>query len=80
METYREDGNNTFLGAVGIEIRGDSLVEVGRATHTDDVPLDESYPSITRALVDDGSLYTLSYDGIERGDLDDLSERAFERF
>ena len=79
LETWSERGSE-FLGAVGIAVRGDDLVEVGRATHTDDVPLEEWYPSIMRSFVDGGSLYTVSSQGIERGALSDLRELAFERF
>ena len=79
LETWSETGS-TFLGAVGLEVRGDELVQVGRATHTDDVAMDEWYPSIMRSFVDGGSLYTVSSQGIERGSLDDLHELAFERF
>ncbi|HYD10318.1 MAG TPA: beta-propeller domain-containing protein [Acidimicrobiales bacterium] len=79
LETWSDTGS-TFLGAVGIRVDGDELVEVGRATHTDDVNRDELWPSISRSFVDSGSLYTVSMQGIERNDLDDLRELDFERF
>lgn len=79
MEVWSEQGTS-FIGAVGIRVGDDELTEVGRATHTDDVDDDQVYPSIMRSFVSDGSLYTVSSGGIEMGDLDDLTERRFERF
>lgn len=79
MEVWNEQGTS-FNGAVGIHVGADELTEVGRATHTDDVDTDQVYPSIMRSFVSDGALYTVSSGGIEVGDLDDLTERRFERF
>lgn len=79
IEEYGE--TEQFIGAVGIEVTAGGLREVGRASHEDQWDDgDQWWPSISRSFVDGDSVYTVSELGIERGDLDDLTERAFSSF
>ncbi len=69
-----------FLGAVGYAVDPVAgVAEVGRVTHSDDAPA-ESWPSIRRSLVANGTLFTLSDAGLEASSLSDLSEQAWLPF
>ena len=65
-----------FAGAIGLDVSTDGLTEVGRATHQDE-GITEWDTSITRSLVANGTLFTVSDAGIESEDLTNLAERAF---
>lgn len=65
-----------FSGAVGINVASGGLTEVGRATHQDE-GITEWDTSITRSLVANGTLFTVSDAGIESEDLTNLAERTF---
>ena len=65
-----------FVGAIGFRVSRDGITEVGRASHDAG-----QYPGeISRSLVAAGSLFTLSYTGIEAEDLATLAERAWLAF
>jgi len=65
-----------FAGAVGLDVESGGLTEVGRATHQDE-GITEWDTSITRSLVVNGNLFTVSDAGIEAEDLTNLQERTF---
>jgi hypothetical protein len=65
-----------FVGAIGFRVSREGIAEVGRASH-DAGP----YPAeISRSLVSAGSLFTLSYTGLEAEDLATLADRAWVAF
>jgi Beta propeller domain len=68
---YNGDG---FYGAIGFRVdRSGGIEELGRAAHQGDA-------MISRSLVVDGRLFTLSYGGIEMNSLDTLARLAWVPF
>jgi hypothetical protein len=65
-----------FDGAVGIQVGGGGLTESGRASHADE-PGTNGGTQITRSVVANGTLFTVSDAGVEAGDLGTLEKRAF---
>lgn len=78
LEEYDDRGAG-FVGAVGIHA-GDTVTEVGRATHTDDASGSNFYPAINRSFVTNGSVFTVSEVGIERDSLSTLAEEGWLGF
>ena len=69
-------GQTGFVGAIGFRVSRQGIAEVGRATHNAG-----QYPAeISRSIVAANRLFTLSYIGIEAGDLATLAERAWLAF
>jgi putative cell wall-binding protein len=78
IEVYEESGPG-FQGALGLDVDGAGLTEVGRTSHVDDAT-EGWWPMITRSFVSNGALYTVSEVGIEQASLGSLAEQAFASF
>lgn len=61
--------------AYGFRVTDDSITRIGRLTHHEHAK--EYTGQITRSLVIDGTLYTLSLGGIAASDLDSFAERGW---
>lgn len=70
------DAGGGFAGAVGLNVASGGLTEVGRATHQDE-GITEWDSTITRSLVANATLFTVSDAGIESNALTNLAERTF---
>jgi len=72
---FSETGEG-FAGAIGLNVAEGGLTEIGRATHQDE-GITEWDTTISRSLVVNGSLFTVSDAGIEAEELANLRERSF---
>ncbi len=79
-KTETESG---FVGAIAIEATEDGIEEIGRITHNPKDLEEEEYwwgPGIERSMVIGDSLYTYSYDGLLRSDLETLEAGEYVSF
>lgn len=69
-------GDDFFAGAVGIKATRDGIEKIDTITHMTG-GADEWNAQIRRSVVVGDSLYTLSYKGLMKSDLETLTEQAF---
>lgn len=70
-------GDDFFAGAVGIKASRDGIEKINTITHMGDSVDYEWDAQIRRSVVVGDSLYTLSYKGLLKSDLETLDEQAF---
>jgi uncharacterized secreted protein with C-terminal beta-propeller domain len=66
--------------AVGYRIDGNSLREIGRASHSNHVDPNSGFASIQRSIVIGDTLFTLSAAGLMSSDIDTFAERNWVAF
>ncbi|MCP3994585.1 MAG: hypothetical protein GY722_05900 [bacterium] len=72
-----------FVGAIAVKATKDGIEEVGRITHNQKEGEGEEFwwgPGIERSLVIGDNLYTYSYDGILKSDLETVEADTFVSF
>lgn len=76
---WDEKTEEVFMGAVALGVGGDgSLSEAGKVVHPGgEANSWDGRSQILRSLVIDGSLYTVSHEGLLKSSLDDLAEEAW---
>lgn len=72
-----EKGEDFFAGAVGIKASRDGIEKIDTITHMEEGVDYEWNAQIRRSVVIGSSLYTLSYKGLLKSDLETLDEQAF---
>ncbi len=81
--SWDEDKQEVFFGAIGIDVSGGDIREIGRIAHPGGVS-DEGVwdwmAQIQRSLVIGDDLYTVSMKGLLRSDLDTLEDEVFLNF
>jgi uncharacterized secreted protein with C-terminal beta-propeller domain len=83
VQQWNWDGETeeVFVGAVGVAVQGDDLVEVARLTHPGGDGKDWDWRAqIMRSVAIGDSLYTVSPKGILKSALDTLDEQAWLGF
>ncbi len=85
MESYGEVTSNRESvqqrsAAVGYRVDGNSLRELGRASHANHVDPNSGYASIQRSLVIGDTLFTLSAAGLMASDINNFAERGWVGF
>ncbi len=79
----KSETESGFVGAIAIEATEDGIEEIGRITHNPKDLAEEEYwwgPGIERSMVIGDSLYTYSYDGLLRSDLETLEAGEYVSF
>ncbi len=77
---WDDSGEEVFLGALGIEVGDDSLTEVRKLAHPGSVNEWDWRAQITRSIVIDERVYTISAKGIMTSNLSGLDEIDFLGF
>ena len=81
--SWDEDKQEIFFGAIGIDVAGGDIREIGRIAHPGGVS-DEGVwdwmAQIQRSLVIGDDLYTVSMKGLLRSDLETLEDEVFLNF
>jgi Beta propeller domain len=83
VQQWNWDGETeeVFVGAIGVAVEGDDLVEVARITHPGGDGKDWDYRAqIMRSIAIGDSLYTISPKGILQSSIDTLDEQAWLDF
>lgn len=85
MESYGAVSSNKQTveqrsAAVGYRVDGNSLREIGRASHSNHVDPNSGFASIQRSLVIDDTLFTLSAGGLMSSDINTFAERGWVAF
>jgi uncharacterized secreted protein with C-terminal beta-propeller domain len=83
VQQWNWDGETeeVFVGAVGVAVEGDDLVEIARVTHPGGDGKDSDWRAqIMRSIAIGDSLYTVSPKGILKSALDTLDEEAWLGF
>jgi uncharacterized secreted protein with C-terminal beta-propeller domain len=83
VQHWNWDGETeeVFVGAVGVAVQGDDLVEVAKITHPGGVGKDADWRAqIMRSIAIGDSLYTISPKGVLKSALDTLDEQAWLDF
>jgi uncharacterized secreted protein with C-terminal beta-propeller domain len=70
-------GEDFFAGAVGIKASRDGIEKINTVTHMEDSIDYEWDAQIRRSVVIGDSLYTISYKGLLKSDLETLKDQAF---
>ncbi|NNC39768.1 MAG: hypothetical protein HKN95_03660 [Acidimicrobiia bacterium] len=70
-------GEDFFAGAVGIKASRDGIEKINTVTHMEDSIDYEWDAQIRRSVVIGDSLYTISYKGLLKSDLETLEDQAF---
>ena len=70
-------GEDFFAGAVGIKASRDGIEKINTVTHMEDSIEYEWDAQIRRSVVIGDSLYTISYKGLLKSDLETLEDQAF---
>ncbi len=78
--TQNKESVQQHSAAIGYRVEGNTLREIGRASHSSHVDPNSGLASVQRSLVIGDTLFTLSAAGLLATDIDDFGERGWIAF